>query len=588
MSSTAHAENPTEQPTPTGDPFGSDPAPQDAATPAPAADNPAAEAPAPEADPTTAKPLSAERIAELTAMLDASPTRRVPLPVDPNDLYVGFNTRTDAAKTITREFVALAKTEGYEQDPTVWINDAGYLQIRDGHRRVLGAIDAGVKTLPVILRDPPKGNSDSETRASLIATQVRANQQHVHLSEADELHALQEFLALPGGTPAKAARRIGVDRKVAEAAKRAIGSQAATRAVESGQISIIDAGILVDFEDDAEAVDRITRADGTAERIRTAAAIRKEKRAASARAAAEETWRKRGYTILDRDRTNDYVVDPNCVPITHLCTPEGNKVTDADIASRHWAVYLARTDGWILTETGEPVRKADIDAATLTDPALTAAEGKLHADQVAEGDVFTPKLFCIDRKGAGLVRRAPHSSQTPAEKAKVNSTSRTMNDLARADTDARRAHLAKLFEATKPTKGALHLATRLLWADPSLTGETYGRDIAATLLATEAKKLVDGSAIVKASEPRATVLHIALVIGSFEARLQPNEKTPRYWRVSDKSMRAKAFGYNSPTSGIAHYFTWLRDTGYKLGPAELVAVGEISTDEAAALAKNTH
>ncbi|MFD4356857.1 ParB/RepB/Spo0J family partition protein [Nocardia sp. NPDC058518] len=560
-----------------GDPFGTESTADATADTASAAEASAAET-------TKPKPMTAKRIAELNAMLDASPTRRVPLPVDPGQLLVGFNVRQNAAQTITPEFVALAKTEGYEQDPTVWITADGHLQIRDGHRRVLGAIEAGVKKLPVILRDPPKGANDSEAHATLIATQLRANQQHVHVNEADEFKALQQFLALPGGTPAKAARRIGVDRKVAEAAKRAIGSKAATAAVESGQISIIDAGLLVDFEDDPDAVSRITRASGTADRIRTAEKIRREKRAATARAAAESTWRKRGYTILERN-PGGWSVDAKCVPITHLCTPQGKRVTDADVAASHWAVYLTRSDGWIITATGQPVAETDIDADTLTDPNREAAEGKIHANEVSEGDVFSPSLFCIDRKAAGLMRRDPHDPKTPAEKAQGNNISRTMSELARDDTVARRDHLATQLESTKPVKGALHLATRLAWNDPHLTGETYGPDIAATLLKVDSAKLRDGTAIDKASEPRATVIAIGLILGSLEARLQPNEKTPRYWRIYNRDLRTAAFGYNSPTTNVALYFAWLRETGYTLGPAELVTLGELAPEAAVEEAK---
>jgi|GEM_PF-5741053 len=550
----------------------------------------------------TPEPLPVEHIAELQAQLAASPTGRVPMMVDPRTLVFGNNIRDEAAETITIEFVQSVidamNGDGWEQDPTVWINAEGYLQVKDGQRRTLGAIEAEYVPCPVILRHPPEGDTDQDRRASEISGQWRASEDRVNLDSRQKYNALQEYLTLPGITPTKAAETLtGVDRHQAKAAKALRKARTATRAQEAAAVADLDlvqAAKAAEIQATDQEMDTLIRAakQGPGSFKRIVLTILSNRRIAAARAEAAASFAERGFTVLDR-RPN-YEERRKTPPIDELVTHEGQEVTEADIAPKHWAVLLQRsTERAVVLDTGEVVSWADdVDEATLVDPAATPAEGKYHADQVRVQDVFEPEYYCLDRKAA-RVRIGRAGSRSGADQHRANQRAHDGNAVARVDTSHRRQYVTERDTGKRGKawpKGSLVWAVHLLLTDPKILIENNARHTAAELLGVEspdqmaellrfdpAAENILGQPMV--SDQRAASILITLAMGAVDARMQPRDDRVRYWRTVDTEYPQT---YEVDLSVAQPHLRILRADGHDLGPMDRATLTEISVSEALA------
>lgn len=119
--------------------------------------------------------------------------------------------------------------------------------VRYGHRRTLAAIEAGRDTVPVLViaaQDDPTGR---------IITQLGENDHREGLTEVDRANAHAQ-LALIGFSAHQIARKTG--RPVAEvkAGTTVASSNTAQKAVPDNEVTLEEAAILAEFEDDAEAI----------------------------------------------------------------------------------------------------------------------------------------------------------------------------------------------------------------------------------------------------------------------------------------------------------------------------------------------
>ncbi|MGW4355513.1 hypothetical protein ACWELJ_25840 [Nocardia sp. NPDC004582] len=539
-------------------------------------------------------PLSPEHAAELRAQLAASPTGRVSINVDPNTVHISDNVRSQAAPTITVEYVQsiLDGEDGFEQDPTAFINSRNEIQIIDGQRRTLAARAGNYNPCPVLLRREPKGSDDAR-RASVIVSQVNANDGRVDLTAADRFAAQEELagLNIPKADKAKQLRKIGVGRKQATALRKISAAPSATRdAIADGELDLWQGAVAADLDVSEDERRRLVRAAAQGLFDNTVIAIQGERREAAARAVAAKPYSDRGFTILEREPYRD---DRQCARFEHLALAEGGRVREEHITDpKYWAVYLDASEQAVLIETGEEVDEKNIDPATYTDPAAKPAEGMLHANAVRFETQFKPVYGCLDFKKAGLQYVGWSTDRSSkAEKTATRNTSRRANELARNDTAARRKFLSETFykkyKAKKLPHGVLASVGHLLLTHPDILSSFAASHVAAELFglkwSSELNKVLefnpDAEDILtqQASDERVTAALALQAMAAIEAAMQPSDKEPKYWRAAEKTGRIETGG--KPFAARWHLRV-LCALGYTPGPIDRVILGSLSLTEA--------
>ncbi|GAB4590306.1 hypothetical protein [Nocardia sp. IFM 10818] len=222
------------------------------------------------------------------------------------------------------------------------------------------------------------------------------------------------------------------------------------------------------------------------------------------------------------------------MPITNLRTPEGNEVTEADIAAAQWAVYIEISDRPVLIATGEPITERQIDQATYRDPDREAAEGKYHANQVRTAEYAEVNYYCLDVKRAGLRKVKRTGSGTTTGTELTGRQVGILNKQAKLETLARRTFVAEWLARTPRTVPAdvQMWRARLEAAAPEIFSEHAARSTACTLLDTTESKIKHGTVFEGASLARCQMISIGLAMGAIEGRMHPREDKPHYWRIS--------------------------------------------------------
>ncbi|MGY1969665.1 hypothetical protein ACW9HH_36050 [Nocardia gipuzkoensis] len=532
---------------------------------------------------TTAAPASADTevptaggvpISELLAQLEASPIGRIVIGVDPNEVVFGDNIRTEAS--ITPEFIDSIREHELVQLPTAFINDDSKVQILVGQRRILAAREAGYNPCPIVLSRKPQGSA-AEAAAEVIGVQWEENEARENMTTGHKLGAVERCLNL-GVTPNKIAKKLtGITKRDVLAVKALQESQQARTVAAAGALDFTQAQTVMEFEDNPEVVDRLINAAarGDAEFIRAVESERTARRVEAARIEAVKQYQKRGFTILDREPYWDE--EKKKPPLSKLRTVTGEPVAEADMVPEHWGVVLKHNGlRLVVASTGEEIDDEHIEP----DPSAELKEGMRYAADVIAEDAFTPHFFCLNKKAAGLVYHEFPSRPfvSPSEKSAQNNRSRQLNELARIDTVARRNFVTEWLRKS-PTKDAIIWRAQLDWADPGIFDDNMAPEIAAELLGVSAEKLRNGNGFARVSIERANAIMIGKGMGAVEARMQPNEKTPRYWRAVENE---HVFGYTVGTGVFVPYLKLLRKLGHTLGPVDRYVIGEITDTEALA------
>jgi ParB family chromosome partitioning protein len=134
-----------------------------------------------------------------------------------------------------------------------------------GQRRTLAAIEVGC-TLPAVI---VTGEDDDAVQR--IIEQMAENDDRAELGETDHASAFQTLTLL--GVPAsEIARRTRRSKATVEAGITTVASQNATTALIAHDLTLEDAAVLADFEDDHEATTRLNEAAERGHDLRHAAA----------------------------------------------------------------------------------------------------------------------------------------------------------------------------------------------------------------------------------------------------------------------------------------------------------------------------
>lgn len=496
--------------------------------------------------------------------------------LDPRSLTLELNVRDVA--DLDAEFLASIKEHGVLVPIAAVRDEHGTVWVRAGQRRTLAAREANLSTVPVYVRPLTAGDQASQTVAR-VAEQIVENDQRRQLTEAQRARGIQQMIDA-GLSVAKVAKRLSVAKDAVKAAHTAARSTTAMDALASGQLSLVEAAAITEFEDMPGALDRLLSAAGTRRFEHTVAQLREERAAAEAKAQATQVYTDKGYTVLEQRPESS---DPACIPLHYLVTAEGAEADERALTNpAHWAVLLYEDTALCDVDTGEFVDEEAVDWDTEDQPDAEPAEGLRHAKTVAETTVFAPEYYCLDYRAAGLApetwfaRRAGLVDPSTGEAVDLDDEARQQADAERAEADkrerrkvlalnklgdaalgVRRDFVKKLLARKTAPKGAAMFIADCLARDSYLLTSNKALDTTAELLGVDSGQAV-GKLVADLpanGDGRAQVIMLALVLGALESR------TPKdAWRNS-----VSGWGHHV---GSGEYLRWLAENDYPLAPVE--------------------
>ncbi|OAK54006.1 ParB/RepB/Spo0J family partition protein [Rhodococcoides kyotonense] len=518
---------------------------------------------------------------------------------DPNELDITDNVRDGVDITANPDFVASIAAHGVLQAVSAVRRADGTLVVHDGQRRTLGAREAGLTSIPVLVRE----QSDDEKAAGIarITEQVVSNDQREDLTTGQRAAAVTDLLDL-GLNVQKVSTALHVPKAYVEKAGRAGRSERARRQLDDRQLTLEGAAILADLEAAAETEPWITEAIeqifdnrfGFEYRLATLAR-RLDERAEATAAAVEYTAR--GFTLLHDEPST---TDGEWYSLADLRTADGSAVP-ADVpeqAPQLWHVHVQETGTiWVDKSTREEVDEDDIDFDTEGDDEAEAYEELRHANTVEKVTAWGYEFFLRhDQRTAAGLELAPEKiaaaaaegddtedGLTPAQRKAARAEAerieteraerrkvKALNRAGATATEARRAFLTGLLAGKTAPKNATKwmvttLATHGDVFTESKCSERYGEIMGSPLREVDRKAT-------GATATRAEVLLLARVLTAFEARLTGPQDAKDYWRFSAKHYRGLV--------GIDSYLTFLADSGHTLTPVEQAAIGNITVDAA--------
>jgi ParB family transcriptional regulator, chromosome partitioning protein len=510
---------------------------------------------------------------------------------NPHSLQIGENIRD--AVDLGREFLASLREHGVLVPLTAVRGDDGVVTVRNGQRRTLGAREVGLTSVPVYVL-PANASDDTDEAVERIVHQIVTNDQKDDLTDAQRARGIQQMIDA-GLNATKVAKRLSVSRDTVKAATTAAESAAAMDALNCGQLSLVEAAALTEFDDAGpDVLQQLLDAAGGPQFDHTVAQLRQQRETEQAREQAAESYRAQGYQVIDEQPAWR---DTSCVELRWLRTAEGDTVTEDAITNpTHWAVWLDEEIAFIDSETGERVDEDAIDFATEDDPNAEAEEGLRHFSTVTEKTVFTAEWYCTDYQGAGLEldaflkntrpivhgqdetaggesgNEAEARARREAEEAEAAKRERrkvlALNKLGDAAASVRREFVRKLLARKTPPKGAAVFVAECLARDKFLLDQHHGDETAAELLGLDnsaaVRKLVES--LGTGGDARAQVIVLGLVLGSMEAR------TPKdAWRNASSGWL---------TSGVksGEYLKFLAEQGYTLSAVEEVITADRTAD----------
>lgn len=255
--------------------------------------------------------------------------------VAPGELIIAANVRTDTK--VSAEFIANIKENGVVLPILAERTPDGALEVIDGQRRTLAAVEAGLKSVPVFVAGGP---GDASAR---MLTQITVNDQRESLGEAEHVSAYKQ-LSLFGVSAAVIAKKTGATKERVQKSLAVSDNVAAKTAFTDNQITLDQAAIIVDFADDAAAVKKLTaQAEKEPERFdHLVADLTRKRELATHRDELRATLAGQGITVLS-DATSEYAGtaegEPSVLRLSTLSLPTSPTVplTAADVLGTSFA-----------------------------------------------------------------------------------------------------------------------------------------------------------------------------------------------------------------------------------------------------------
>lgn len=215
--------------------------------------------------------------------------------LDPNALDIGANVRDLVDLSATPDFVESISEHGVlEAISAVQLAD-GQIVVRDGQRRTLAAREAGITSIPVIVRTDTTSD-EPERNIERITAQMEANDQRLALTPGQRAAAAAELLDL-GLSVTKVSKKVREDKTWVEHAGKIGKSAAARNAVDEKQLDFEQAAILAEFAGDEDAEQQLLDCHWYQFRA-VAEELRAERIERAAFEVAAKPYQDKGFTAL--------------------------------------------------------------------------------------------------------------------------------------------------------------------------------------------------------------------------------------------------------------------------------------------------
>jgi ParB family chromosome partitioning protein len=466
--------------------------------------------------------------------------------LDPRTLLVDRNVRGDAR--LTPDFIASIRDQGVLQ-PVVAVRTAdGGHRVRFGHRRTLAAVAAGRDSVPVLVAADE--GTDDAAQVERLVSQYAENEHRTGLTTGERVDVMAQLAAF-GVSPAQIAKRTRAKRTEVDAALNVAGSPLARAAADRYDfLDLTQAATVAELEDDPEAVKVLVAAASTGRFDHAAQRLRDERAEVAARAEAVTVLTDAGVRVVDRPTYDDRSAPRRLDTLAH----GGDRITaeSHDRCPGH-AAYVASE--WVYAEEqpedeqdgGEQDPPARPSRQWVPVYVCTAPARYGHVDRyAAAGSTPRPRVADLDPEQAEAVR---------AQRRDVIESNRAWDSA----TTVRLAWLRTFVTRKGAPKGSAGFVAGALARDADVAGSIGGNHLAADLLGVQAGsygRSAGVAALVKqASEPRAAMLGLALVLAGHEDATSRDS-----WRhVQDRTAR---------------YLRFLEANGYALADVERRACGE--------------
>lgn len=430
--------------------------------------------------------------------------------LDPNTLVLEDNIRSDA--DIDDAFVQSVRDQGVLLPVRAYRTDDGQVTVRDGNRRTLAAIRAERPTVPVYVTDPGRGV------VSRITQQYDANERRSALTDTDRIGAWQQ-LQLAGLSVTAIAKATHETRHVVRDGLKVATSTTASQAVTEHALTLDQAAVLIEFEDDPKIVKRLLTT------------VRRN----------PDSFAHEAQRIRDQRATDQQIAD-----------------LTAQYAER--GIQVIAWPSWGDTET---VRLSDLTEADGTDlnPETFATRPGYRVAMRESYDGVEVGHFVTDWKKHGLKKRRSGGAAAIGwtEQQKRERRQLIANNKAWPSAEVvRREWLTAFLSRKTLPKDALAFVATVAAQHPDrlATALSTHQEMAATLLGGtyEWGKKHPLASLIEANPAKATTALLAVALGALEQATGKNT-----WR--------------SPSTADVTYFTALKAWGYTLSDVENLVLG---------------
>src|SRR5665648_1153931 len=314
--------------------------------------------------------------------------------VTPGDLRIGTNVRKDT-RPDAKDFAASVRARGVIVAIDAHLDEQGGLCVLRGQRRALVAAQVGTPSGTVPVRVVPAPDETDRITDQLVENLHRAD---MHEREARDG---VEQLALLGVSVAQIVKRTALPRPVVDNALTVAGHQASKDRMDAQGMTLEQAAIFAEFEDDPDAVAALESAwEIRWERPRLAhiaQRLRDERTERTALRAEVDRMRAEGLPVLD----------PADV------TPAGRRLIFEDLRDQDGQPVPA--EQWANTPGAAVV--VTVDWQENDDEATKPVDEDDDQERAEPRKVYVPVWVCTDPAGAGLHHRwdgAPPRDTLPA------------------------------------------------------------------------------------------------------------------------------------------------------------------------------
>jgi ParB family chromosome partitioning protein len=446
--------------------------------------------------------------------------------VPPGDLVIGGNVRVDAR--IDKDFTASIRERGVLEPIIATENTAGQLIVLRGKRRTLTAVEVGLSLVPVVVVATPE-------EADRLVDQIAENDHRTGITQQERVNAYEQLAGF-GLSAAQIAKRTARPRAEVSAGLKTATSKAALAAMaKQPAMTLEQAGVIAEFEDDKDAVKDLVDAVRYGGFQHRAQYLRDRRVETAARDKVRSELVAAGVRVIETPGFRD---KPKELSGLHL----GSGTADV-VAGRHAAC---------------PGHAAYINSNWSGRDRVYAAE-YVCTDPEQYGHKLRQGSYGVD------VATTAGGEKSEADREAARAERRDVIDSNRAWVSAetvRRTWLREfLARKTPPRTAAMFIASSLASGDFALRQAMEdGNKLAHELLDagepggySHRGKAVD-DLLERATDARALMLALGLILAAFEAATGKNS-----WR--------------SVNAATARYLRYLQVNGYELADVELRACG---------------